>query len=250
MTSMRLALIGDPVEHSRSPELQREFLRRAEIEGTYEAIRVESGAAARAIDDLRAAGYGGINVTTPLKEEAFARAEWRDATALASGSVNTLVLGERVEGYNTDGIGALGALGDAGLSELAGSRVLVLGAGPTARAVVAALSAADAAVFVWNRTPERAAAIVAELGVLAFEPGVRFDAVFAALAPGATLADPLLVSVVLDAPLFVDANYGERATLAAALGRRSAADGFTMLQHSARASFELWHNAFRHHRAG
>src|ERR1700722_15203148 len=91
---LRLAVIGDPVEHSKSPELHAGFLRGAGLAGSYEAIRVAAGDGKRAIEDLRARGYVGLNVTTPLKEEAFAHARWHDATALASGSVNTLVLGE------------------------------------------------------------------------------------------------------------------------------------------------------------
>jgi shikimate dehydrogenase len=244
MIALRLALIGDPVAHSRSPDLQRRFLREAGLAGTYEAIRVARGTGQATIDALRAAGYHGLNVTTPLKEEAFARAEWHDATALACGSVNTLVFGDRVEGYNTDGIGTLGALSDAGLADPSGARVLVLGAGPTARAATAALVAADAAVYVWNRSPLRAASIARALDAHLFAGGVRFDAVFAALPPAVTLEDPLVLPAIRDAPLFVDANYGDRATLARSLGR-SGSDGLTMLEHSARASFELWHNAHR-----
>jgi shikimate dehydrogenase len=236
---LRLAVIGDPVEHSRSPELHRGFLSAAGRDGTYEAIRVVSGVAARAIDDLRARGYTGINVTTPLKEEAYARADWRDPAAIASGSVNTLLLGETVRGYNTDGIGAIGVLRDAGIADFEGARILVLGAGPTARAAVVALLAARADVSIWNRTADRAHTVARSLGAKTFKSGDRFDAVFAALAPAATLDDAELIEAVRVGPLFVDANYGDRATLARALGR-DGADGTRMLEHSARASFELW----------
>jgi shikimate dehydrogenase len=146
--SLKLAVIGDPVAHSRSPEYQRGFLAEAGLSGTYEAIRVAAGTGAARIEALRAAGYLGLNVTTPLKEEAFARADVRDPIATASGAVNTLVLGTRIDGYNTDGAGALGALADAGLSDPAGRRILVLGAGPTARAVAFALARANVDVFV------------------------------------------------------------------------------------------------------
>jgi shikimate dehydrogenase len=242
-TFLKLAVIGDPVEHSASPRLQRAFLEAAGLEGSYEALRVVAGDAARAIDSLRAEGYAGLNVTTPLKAEAFARAEWRDPVAAAAGAVNTLVLGERVDGYNTDGIGALGALADAGVPEPAGNRILVLGAGPTARAAVAALVAADAVVFVWNRTVERALALARDLGARPFEPGMSARAVLATLAPGADLRDEAVLRAVLDAPVLIDANYAGRATLGRTLGR-AAVDGLGMLEHSARASFELWRARF------
>lgn len=236
---LRLAVIGDPVEHSKSPELHAGFLRAAGLQGSYEAIRVPLGDGARAIEDLRTRGYVGLNVTTPLKEEAFALAHWRDATALASGSVNTLVLGETIEGHNTDGIGALGALTDAGIGDFAATKILVLGAGPTARATIAALAAADALVWVWNRTPERAAAIARDLDANVFAEAMEYDAVFATLPPEAVPADPLVNDAVRAAPILVDANYGSRATLARALGR-SSFDGSGMLRHSASASFALW----------
>jgi shikimate dehydrogenase len=239
---LRLGLIGDPVEHSKSPALLRAMLDAAGLAGAYDAIRVPCGDAARAIDDLRARGYHGLNVTTPLKEEAFAHAAWRDATALASRSANTLVLTETIEGHNTDGIGALGALSEAGLTDFAGARILVLGAGPTARAVIAALSAADAGVSIWNRTPEHAQSIADLLDAQVFAPSDRYEAVFAALPPAVTLDDAALIHAVRAAPILIDANYGDRATLAAELGR-PALDGTTMLEHSARASFALWRTA-------
>jgi shikimate dehydrogenase len=240
---LKLALIGDPVDHSASPRLQRAFLDAAGIAGSYEAIRVAAGGGARAIDELRARGYLGLNVTTPLKAEAYARAEWRDTTALATGSVNTLVLAERIEGYNTDGVGVLGALADAGLREVADARILVLGAGPTARTAVATLVAAGAEVFVWNRTPERAGALARQFEAQLFAAGLRFDGVLSTIAPGATLKDRALLVAIGDAPIFIDANYAGRATLARSLGR-CGVDGLAMLEHSARASFELWRSTF------
>jgi shikimate dehydrogenase len=238
-TYLRLAIIGDPVEHSRSPALHRAFLDEAGRSGSYEAIRVTQGDGARAIDELRANGFVGLNVTTPLKEEAFARADWRDPVAIASGSVNTLLLGRTMHGYNTDGVGALGILRDAGIADFARARVLVLGAGPTARAAIVALVRAGASVTMWNRSADRAVRIARSLGAAIFSGTERFDAVFAALPPDATLVGEALFEAVRAAPLFADANYGDRATLARALAR-DGIDGTRMLEHSARASFDLW----------
>ena len=238
---LKLAVIGDPVEHSASPALHRGFLDAAEIAGTYEAIRIVSGEGARAIDELRAAGYTGLNVTTPLKEEAFARADARDAIAIAASAVNTLVLGTTIYGFNTDGIGTIGALADAGLPDLAGRRVLVLGAGPTARAAIAALVSGAVKTYVWNRTVERAVALAKQLDANAYASDASpFDAVFSTLPPGAELYDLDLLRAVLAAPIVIDANYAARATLGAFLGRRDVRDGGAMLRASARASFEMF----------
>jgi shikimate dehydrogenase len=236
---VKLAVIGDPVEHSRSPELLANFMASEGLAGSYERIRVPAGTAAAAIEQLRALGYLGLNVTTPLKEEAFAYAATHDAIALATGSVNTLVLEGRTAGYNTDGVGTMGVLADAGLHDVAAARVLIVGAGPTARSAVAALRGAGSSVWIWNRSPERAVDVARAFDARVHEGGNSYDAVFAALPPGAEPQDAGVVRALLETPIFVDANYGARATLAAALGRRGF-DGARMLEHSARASFDIW----------
>jgi shikimate dehydrogenase len=237
---IRLALIGDPIDHSLSPALHREFLAAAGVAGTYDAIRVPSGQCADTVDKLRAQGYRGVNVTTPLKEEAFARCERHDRLAAASRSVNTIVFEYGAAfGYNTDGAGALGALRVAVRRDLAALAVLVLGAGPTARAAVYALLDAGARVTLWNRTRVRAEAVGDALGVALWTLGWRIDAVLSTLAPGAEIGDEAVRAAVIAAPLVVDANYGARATLGAALGR-PVVEGLEMLRASARASFELF----------
>ncbi len=235
---LKFAVIGDPVAHSRSPAIHRALLASAEINGSYEAIRIESGAGREAVLELRARGYAGLNVTTPLKEEAFALAETLDVVARRSGSVNTLTLvGDRIDGANTDGIGALAALRASGL-EPADAAVLVLGVGPTARAACVALRDAGAHVTVWNRTPERADEFVGRYDVRRFEAGLRFDAALSTLPPDATLAVAVLEALEATA-IVVDANYGERATLGRRL-RRAVPDGSIMLEAQARASFDIW----------
>ena len=241
---LKLAVIGDPVEHSASPALHRGFLDAAAIAGTYEVIRVRAGDGARAIEDLRVAGYTGLNVTTPLKEEAFARADVHDPIARATGAVNTLILGSTIRGYNTDGIGTIGALASAGLIDLAGRRILVLGAGPTARAAVAALSRAGAIVTIWNRTQAKADVIVRDLSARAWpldaSDARAYDAAFSTLSPGVEISDATLARVLIETPIIVDANYAARATLGKAIGRDDVVDGAAMLAASARAAFEYF----------
>jgi shikimate dehydrogenase len=239
---MKLALIGDPVEHSASPRLQRAFLDEAQMLGTYEAIRVPAGGCAAAIDRLRDEGYRGLNVTTPLKEEAFAACEHVDEIARRAASVNTIVFEDDgpTLGCNTDGVGALAALA-AGLHKREvphGIDVLILGVGPTARAAAYVLSRAGwARVTLWNRTAHAAQALGEHLALEVWN-GQPVDAVFSALPPNAEI-DAAVREALLAAPLVIDANYGPRATLGAHLGRQIT-DGFTMLEASARASFDLW----------
>ncbi len=242
MPPLRLAVVGDPVAHSRSPEIFRAMLSAAGRAGTYEAIRVVAGDGARAFADLRAQGYTGLNVTTPLKEEALRAANSLDDIARAAGSVNLLVLDETLRGYNTDGAGALGALAAAGLGNLRDTRILILGAGPTARAAVVAIGTTQAKVDVWNRTHSRARTIVDTLGAGEFDPSARYDAILSTLSPGATPHDvgAPIAHAVASAAAVIDANYGSRSTLAINFDRPNILDGFEMLHASARASYEIF----------
>ena len=246
---MKLAVIGDPIEHSASPLLHRILMTEHAVEGTYEAIQVRAGECLRAVERLRAEGYRGLNVTTPLKEEAFAACEHRDEVARRAGSVNTILFEPNgpTLGCNTDGLGALQALTEAlGENELPhGTRILLLGAGPTARACAYVFSRIGwARVFLWNRTPERAR-VLAERYVLNVWDGEPVEAALSALPPNAALDQGVRAALVA-APVIMDANYGPRASLAADLGR-DVIDGLPMLRASARASFELFVDAEHRH---
>ena len=213
-------------------------MREAGREGTYEAIRVRAGEGAREIARLHALGYSGLNVTTPLKEEAFAAAARCDPSARAARAVNTILFsGPEVLGANTDGIGAREAI-----DALAGNarRILLLGASATARAAAVALGGGGRELFVWNRTAERAAQFARALGVREWRSGeAAVDVVLSTLLPEATL-DEDVTRAIRSTRVVIDANYGERATLGQRLGRFDVHDGSAMLQASARASFRLF----------
>ena len=152
---MKLALIGDPVEQSASPSLQRGFLEEAAIDGDYLAIRVPSGDGGRTIRRLREDGFTGCNVTYPLKEEAFDACEALTEEARRAQAVNTIFFGRQTLGTITDGIGARTAI-EALLDEpVALKRIGVLGYGATARAILAELHDTDAYTFVWGRDSDR-----------------------------------------------------------------------------------------------
>ncbi len=240
--ALKLAVVGEPVAHSRSPEIFRALLADAGRAGTYEAIRIPAGAGASEFAALRERGYLGLNVTTPLKGEAFAFADVHDEIASAARSVNLLILDEIPKGHNTDGAGALGALAAVGLGNLEKARILVLGAGPTARAAIVAIRATAARVDIWNRTQATANEIIASLGALAYEAGATYDAVLSTLSPDVTPADvgPEIAATIASARQVIDANYGTRATLAKHFERPAIVDGFEMLHASARASFTLF----------
>lgn len=163
------AVVGSPVRHSLSPAMHGAALaaRRGSHAGRYLAVEVPAGGLRDAVRDAVAAGLRGLSVTTPLKEEALSLADVADEASRAANSANTLVFGvSGVEAATTDGDGCCDALERHGAT-IAGSTCAVVGAGATARSVVAALGRRGAAaVLVVNRTRERAAA-AAELARVA-----------------------------------------------------------------------------------
>ncbi|MGC1382033.1 MAG: hypothetical protein WA814_13545 [Candidatus Baltobacteraceae bacterium] len=235
---MRLALIGDPVEHSRSPRLHRAFLEEAGIDGSYVAIRVPQSGGAVAIRRLASEGYTGCNVTYPLKEEAFGACDALTEEARRAEAVNTIFFGRDTIGTNTDGIGARTAI-EALLDEpVALKRIGVLGYGATARAILAELQENDAYTFVWGRDGERTRDVCERFEAKPWPSGNPPEIVVSTLPPEAALPDALLGA--LQSPdLVIDVNYGPRAALARRLDREVVA-GDAMLEAQARASFDFW----------
>jgi shikimate dehydrogenase len=159
----RLAVLGHPVAHSRSPAMQNAALAALGLgeEWSYEAVDVAPVALEERLRAMAGDGFVGANVTIPHKEAALGLADVPSEVAREIGAANTLVLAEdRIHAHNTDAGGLLAALPGTPLD----ARTLVLGAGGAARAVVWALVGEGARVEVWNRTPARAEALCAQLG--------------------------------------------------------------------------------------
>src|SRR3954454_24242045 len=136
-----VALLGDPVAHSRSPRMQNAAFAARGLDWAYVACRVAADEFDAAVRGLAALGFAGANVTIPHKAAAARIADELDDAAERGGSVNTLVFRDgRIEGSSTDGLAVVDAVGG-----VEGARVLVLGAGGAGRAVAAALDHAGAA---------------------------------------------------------------------------------------------------------
>ncbi len=160
----RLGVLGWPVAHSRSPAMQNAALRAVGLAGwRYQLLPVPPGLFEETVRALPAAGFRGANVTIPHKPAALALAGEATERARAIGAANTLTFepGGTIHADNTDAPALVAALP----FDPAGASALVLGAGGSARAAVwALLDAGAGAVRVWNRTPERAERLCAELG--------------------------------------------------------------------------------------
>ena len=235
---MKLAVIGDPVEHSRSPEIHRRFLRDEEIDGSYVAIRVPQSNAISVVRRMRMDGYTGCNVTYPLKEEVLSACDTLTEEAERARAVNTIFFGREIVGHNTDGIGARDAL-EALLEEpISLKRIGVLGYGATARAILAQFQENDAYLFVWGRDPDKVAAASRQYEAKEWPYDNPPEIVISTVPPKVRF-EPQMLDSLMRADIVVDANYGERSTLRQQIDR-DIVRGDGMLEAQARASFDFW----------
>ncbi len=165
-------VFGDPIGHSLSPSMHNAAFSALGMDCVYHAFRVSPEKLEKAISGAEAMGFGGLNLTVPLKEEALKLDFIKpDPLAKRIGAVNTVVFGKtgEIRGYNTDGLGARQALLNAAV-EIEGSRVVVAGAGGAARAVAFQLAADGAEITIINRTEERAIELARDISAAAL-PG-------------------------------------------------------------------------------
>ncbi|MGJ0121324.1 shikimate dehydrogenase [Williamsia sp. MIQD14] len=255
-STRRAAVLGSPIDHSRSPDLHLAAYRALGLDGwTYERIDCTADRLADLVDGLDES-WVGLSVTMPAKVAALDHADVVTERAAMVGSANTLV--RTRQGWSadcTDIDGVTGALRELGADTLGGASAVVLGAGGTARPALAALASAGAgSVTVVVRETARATTLleVAEtLGlsttVVDFAPSDDLAARCAASAVTvstvpAQAAAPLAPSVA-ESPRLVDAIYAPWPTpLAAAVADRggAVAGGLVMLLHQAVTQVELF----------
>ena len=161
-----VGVIGDPIEHSRSPQMHNAAIAEAGLDYVYVPFHVRSDDLADAIAGFKAVNVVGINVTLPHKQAVIPYLTSISREAELIGAVNTLTFNDdEIHGDNTDAPGVLRALEETGdMSVPVGEDVVVLGAGGAARAVVVALALAGvASITVANRTVERAVSLAEEM---------------------------------------------------------------------------------------
>lgn len=264
----RLFILGDPVLHSLSPEMQSAALAHEGLRGAYVPIPVRARALGDALGALERLAFLGGNVTIPHKENIVALLAGVSDRAAAIGAVNCLTRGRGgFVGDNTDGLGFLDAVESRGGLRLRGRRILLVGAGGAARAVLhAAVEAGAAEVLILNRTVARARALardaanwgrttvaaapLAEVASLSERRGAaahreRFDVVVNATSLGLRAGDRSPVSSALlgGARVACDLVYARRETRFARAARASgirSIDGIEILAAQGRRSFETW----------
>jgi shikimate dehydrogenase len=245
----RLAVLGHPVAHSRSPAMHNAALAELGLgdEWSYEAIDVGPGAFEERVRAMTGEGFVGANVTVPHKGAALALADELSETAREIGAANTLCFEDGTIGAdNTDAAGLLDALPRSS----AGLRALVMGAGGAGRAVVWALGREGAEVEVWNRTELRARHLCEELGgrPVASPRQQDYELIVNSTAIGLGGEEPF-AELPLSAAAFspgqtvVDLVYGAEETALLAAARAAGArvvDGIEVLVRQGARSLRIW----------
>lgn len=252
----RYAVLGNPISHSKSPRIHALFAEQTGRRIEYVAIQVDLGGFAQAVEHFVATGGKGLNVTVPFKQDAWKLVDERTPRAARAKAVNTIVVqaSSRLLGDNTDGVGLVRDLtNNHGLS-LAGTRLLLLGAGGAARGVIEPLLQAGVGeIVIVNRTADKAYTLAADFqdagtirggGWNAFG-AAPFDIIVNATAAslqGEALALP--AHILKPGAFCYDMMYGPIPTAfltwAQQHGTRRA-DGLGMLVEQAAEAFRSWH---------
>ena len=261
-----LCVLGCPVEHSVSPEMQNAALRVAGVPIVYAAFRVTPEYLGSALAGLQALGFVGANLTIPHKEAGAQMMDRLSPEAAALGAVNTVIFSaDGMVGHNTDVCGFLEPLRREGIDP-AGKKAVVLGAGGAARAVVYGLSREGASVTIVNRTAERAR-VLADITAATLSPGKQarapmalasgsseaedavrgcdllVNATSAGMAPNVEELPPIKTDWLRRETVVIDLIYRPRVTalLRAAMDRGCRTmNGLGMLVHQGAESLRLW----------
>jgi shikimate dehydrogenase len=253
----RYAVVGHPVQHSRSPMIHQLFARQTGEKLSYELIDASPSDFEVAIRGFGAAGGKGLNITVPHKQAAFELATECSIEAGRANAVNTLSFkaGGAIHGDNTDGSGFYRDLSVNQAQTVADKRVLILGAGGATRGILAPLLDAQAtSILIANRTVARAELLVeqfdgdkqlaaCEFGAL--EAQQPFDIVINATSAGMRGESlPFPEHCVGPMSFCYDLAYGLKGTpfvsWARGQGVAKAVQGWGMLVEQAAESFYIW----------
>lgn len=255
--SDKYCVIGNPIGHSRSPDIHAAFALQTGQDIVYERVLAPLDGFLETVRGLVARGYCGANVTVPFKLEAAGIATRLEARARLAGAVNTLRFeGGGIVGDNTDGAGLVADIVRNAGRPLAAKRVLLLGAGGAARGVILPiLQHGPQSITIANRTRATADALVAQFAGQLAHPGqlsacgfediaAAFDVVINATSASLASAMPPVPAVAFcQDTLALDMMYGKMPSpfmeFAASHGATTR-DGLGMLVEQAAEAFAIW----------
>lgn len=250
------AVMGNPIAHSKSPQIHHAFAQQTQQNIIYEAILVDVGGLEQAIGNFVANGGKGLNITVPFKRDAWKFVNERSEKAQLAGAVNTIVVREdnSLYGDNTDGIGLARDLTQNHATTLQGKRLLLIGAGGAARGVLGPLLGEQPQqLLVANRTPANAQELAQQFSHLGNISGCGFNGLETQtfdIIINATSASlhgelpPLPTSVINETSICYDMMYAAEDTVfmqwAKKHGAQKSIDGLGMLVEQAAESFFIW----------
>ena len=252
------AVIGNPIEHSKSPVIHHAFAQLTHQDIQYERVLAPLDEFAETVYGLISNGFKGANVTVPFKLEAFAMASRLTERAQDAGAVNTLIFdGDGLIGDNTDGVGLVRDITQNIGVSFASKRVLLIGAGGASEGVLhPILAEKPALLIITNRTLDKALNMVkrvearddmvfVSINAYAFDDleGQQFDIVINATSAG--LSDshlPLPNSIFAPNALAYDMMYGRTTPFMAFALQQGAVvfGGLGMLIEQAAEAFSVW----------
>ncbi|KIF81082.1 shikimate dehydrogenase [Noviherbaspirillum autotrophicum] len=249
----RYVVIGNPIAHSKSPEIHARFAAQTCQDMAYERVLAPLDGFEQTVRSLIGQGVKGANVTVPFKLEAYALATSHTERAQAAGAVNTLTFSEgAIVGDNTDGIGLVNDIVRNAGTEISGKKVLLLGAGGATRGVLLPLlQQRPAALVIANRTVSKADDLARQF---ASQGNVRscsfealqesFDIVINATSASLNADLPPVAPVVFGKDTFAyDMMYGAEPTIFMRFAAQHGAavrDGLGMLVEQAAEAFFGW----------
>jgi len=249
------AVMGNPINHSKSPVIHTQFAELTKQDLIYSAMLVPKDGFNSAVADFFKGSGRGLNITVPFKEEAFAYVDAMSERAQIAKAVNTLILQEdgTVLGENTDGAGLVRDLTVNLNVHLIGRRVLILGAGGAVRGVLKPiLDEQPQSITIANRTFEKAEALASEFSQYGDVVAQKFENVageFDVIINGTSASlqgdlPPISNEVIGVKTQVYDMMYGKEPTpfmaWATEQGAAQAFDGLGMLVEQAAESFFLW----------
>lgn len=249
------AVMGNPINHSKSPQIHSQFAEQAQQDLVYSAMLVPIDGFESAVRDFFKGHGKGLNITVPFKEQAYKLADELSPRALKAMAVNTLMLlpDGKILGDNTDGAGLVNDLTRNLQLELTGKRILVIGAGGAVRGILQPfLEQSPQSITICNRTFEKAQSLADSFQDLGNVQACRFEDLhqpFDLIINGtsASLAGelpPIPKEVINQQTHVYDMMYGKEPTVflqwAHELGAVKCTDGLGMLVGQAAVSFELW----------
>ena len=246
----KYAVIGNPISHSKSPQIHAEFAKQTNQDISYKPILAPLDEFEVTVRRLMDDGYKGVNVTVPFKLQAFLLSDTLSPNAQSADAANTLILNRKnIQGHNTDGVGLINDVTKNLGIKLQGKRVLLLGAGGAAEGVFQPILEQNPAILVVaNRTLEKAQKMVnkspnkASASTFGALQG-QFDIVINATSTGISdIALPIPSSIFSKDCLAYEMMYG-RETPFMKLAKENGAqvtDGLGMLVEQAAEAFYLW----------